>query len=202
MSKLTKVVNTIHESAGCIDELKVQSKSIVSIANSMVDCIHDGGVIYVCGNGGSMADAQHFVAELVGRFAIKDREALPAIALGTNPASVTAIANDFGFPWVFARELRCLAKQEDLLLAISTSGTSPNVMHACKEAVGVGMYSAGLTGGGIVEEGKPGIWVYCDECIYVPSENTARIQEGHGLILHILAELVEQAMFTRSKDGQ
>ena len=141
------------------------------------------------GNGGSAADAQHIAAEFVGRFAF-DRPPLAALALSVNTSCVTAIGNDYGFDQVFSRQLEALARPGDVAIGISTSGNSPNVLHAISTAKRLGLHTIAWTGctGGILKKAV-------DHCICVPSTETPRIQECHILIGHIVAELVEQEFF-------
>jgi D-sedoheptulose 7-phosphate isomerase len=145
---------------------------------------HDGR-LFLAGNGGSAADAQHIAAELTGRF-LKDRRALAAIALHANSSSTTAIGNDFGYEQVFARELAALGRPGDVLLAISTSGNSPNILRAVEVARQRSMRVIGLTGasGGQLRD-------CCDLCICVPSAHTPRVQEMHITIGHTICELLE-----------
>jgi D-sedoheptulose 7-phosphate isomerase len=165
--------------------------SLAKICELLVNTLGQGNKILLFGNGGSAADAQHFAAELVGRFAF-DRPALPAIALSVNTSSITAIANDHGFNQVFSRQMEALARPGDVAIGISTSGTSSNVLSAFSTARKMKLHSVALTGktGGKLKG-------QVDHCVCVPSNETARIQECHGLIGHILAELVEQAIFNK-----
>jgi D-sedoheptulose 7-phosphate isomerase len=155
----------------------------------LVKALKAGNRIYFCGNGGSAADAQHLAAELSGRF-YKDRLALPAEALHTNTSYLTAVANDYGFDQVYARLIEGIGKPGDILVALSTSGLSPNIVTACKAAKESGLPVVGLTGknGGNI---KP----YCDLLIEIPSSDTPRIQECHIMIGHIICELVEEKYF-------
>lgn len=143
----------------------------------------------VFGNGGSAADAQHFVAELVGRF-VHNRPALPALCLTANPSTVTCIANDFGYDELFARQLDAYAEPGDVAVGISTSGKSETVLRALARARELGCVTIGLTGrdGG----GMPAL---CDVCVVVPSDATARIQETHIAILHLWCEAIEARLF-------
>jgi D-sedoheptulose 7-phosphate isomerase len=142
--------------------------------------------ILVCGNGGSAADAQHFATELTVRFE-KDRRGFPAIALTTDTSALTAISNDLGSKQVFSRQLEALGREGDVLLAISTSGNSPNVVQAVELAKNMGVHTVGLLGG---TGGALGNMVDCP--IKVPSSRTARIQEAHIFILHSFCEALEQ----------
>jgi D-sedoheptulose 7-phosphate isomerase len=147
-----------------------------------------GGVLLVCGNGGSAADAQHIAAELTGRF-FRDRKPLPALALHGNTSSLTAIGNDYGYDEVFAREVGAHGRAGDVLLAISTSGNSRNIVRAIEAARDKQMAVIGLTGenGGKMRD-------LCDLCLCVPSTSTPRIQECHILIGHTICELLEQIL--------
>jgi D-sedoheptulose 7-phosphate isomerase len=147
-----------------------------------------GGRLLVCGNGGSAADAQHIAAEFVGRY-LKDRVPYSAIALSTNTSALTAIGNDYGFDEVFARQVRAHGRAGDVLLAVSTSGTSPNVLAAVAAAREVGMSVialSGCDGGTLIDD--------CDVCLVVPVDSTPRIQEMHILLAHVLCGLVEDAL--------
>lgn len=148
-----------------------------------------GGKLLLFGNGGSAADAQHIAGELVNRF-LRKRRALPALALTTDGGVLTCVANDTGFENVFARQIEALGTKGDICLAISTSGSSPNVVAACEQAHAQGMKVIGLLGrdGGSVK-------ALCDLALVVDSDDTQRIQETHNLIGHILCELIEAVMF-------
>ena len=158
-------------------------------------CFQGGGQILLFGNGGSAADAQHIAAELVGRFA-QERAALPALALTTDSSALTAIGNDYGFEHVFARQVRALGRSGDVAVAISTSGRSPNVLAGVAAAHERGLSTIGLTGG---DGGRLAALVNVP--IVVPSPNTARIQECHIAIGHILCEIVENLLFAEGPDG-
>jgi len=143
----------------------------------------------LCGNGGSASDAQHIAAELSGRF-YKDRPPLYAEALHVNSSYITAVANDYGYEETFARMVEAAGRKGDILLGISTSGNSPNVIKAIKKAKDIGMLTVGFTG---IHGGKmKGI---CDIIIKVPSDDTPRIQEAHILIGHIICQLIEEELF-------
>lgn len=158
---------------------------IDSMANMIIDVYKAGGKVVIFGNGGSAADAQHIAGELVGTFMIK-RRAFPAIALNANTSVITALANDYGYEAVFSRQVEALVKREDVVIGISTSGESPNILMAIKMAKIIGAATIGLTGG---TGGKLASEV--DLSLVVPSEHTARIQEAHITIGHIVCELVE-----------
>ena len=158
---------------------------LCEISERTARALKDGRCVFFCGNGGSAADAQHLAAEFVGRFRL-DRSPLPSMALTTNTSLVTALANDYGYDQVFSRQIQAFAKAGDILFAISTSGMSPNVLIAAREAQQRGVYTVGLTGrsGGKLRE-------YADALLDVPSEDTPRIQEIHILGGHIYCDLVE-----------
>lgn len=151
--------------------------------------LEGGGKILVCGNGGSAADAQHFAAELSGRF-FRDRPALAALALTTDTSALTAIANDLGYDEVFARQVEALGRSGDVLIALSTSGNSQNVLRAVDRAREQGLTVIGLSGrvGGALLDRS-------DLCLRAPSDSVPRIQEVHELVLHGLAEALENALF-------
>jgi D-sedoheptulose 7-phosphate isomerase len=148
-----------------------------------------GGKLLVMGNGGSAADAQHFVAEIVGRFKM-ERRGLPAIALSTDTSILTAIGNDYGFDKIFRRQVEALAVPGDLVVGISTSGNSPNVQQALELARETGCSTVGLLGkdGGSIKN-------LCDLALIVPTNDTPRVQEGHITIIHIVCDLLEKTMF-------
>jgi D-sedoheptulose 7-phosphate isomerase len=145
-----------------------------------------GGHLFFCGNGGSAADAQHIAAELVGRF-LKERKPLAATALSCNTSTMTAVGNDYGYDFIFSRQLEGLAKSGDVLFAISTSGNSKNVVLAVMAAKSMGVKTIGITGskGGKLKE-------LCDLCINVPSDHTPRIQEMHIAVGHMICEIIDE----------
>jgi len=163
----------------------------VAIAEHTARALKNGGKLLLAGNGGSAADAQHIAAELVGRFLL-ERAPLPALALADNGASVTAIANDYTFADVFARQVAGLGVPGDVVLAISTSGSSPNVLAGVAEARARSMHTIGLTGadGGALASAV-------DVCIAVPADSTPRIQEAHTVVGHLLCEIVERELARR-----
>jgi D-sedoheptulose 7-phosphate isomerase len=160
--------------------------AISEACNMAADSIQSGHKILLFGNGGSAADAQHIATELSGRFR-RERRGLPAIALTTDSSALTAISNDYGFEQVFARQVEALAQPGDLCIGISTSGNSPNVLAAMQKAAEIGCQRLGMTGasGGKLKEQS-------DLCLCIPSGNTARIQEMHILIGHLICEAVER----------
>ncbi len=159
---------------------------IEGFANICRTALEAGCKVLLCGNGGSAADSQHLAAELVGRFQ-KERRGLPGIALTTDTSILTAVGNDYGFDTVFSRQVEALARTGDVVVGLSTSGNSPNVVKALEAAKAIGAFAVGLTGhgGGKLAE-------ISDICIRVPAEVTARIQEGHILIGHIVCQLIDE----------
>ncbi len=152
------------------------------------ETLASGGKILLCGNGGSAADAQHIAAELVGRYE-QPRRAFPAIALTTDTSAMTALSNDFGYEEVFARQVVALATAGDVLIAISTSGKSPNVVKAVEQARAIGCKTIGLSGC----SGEP-LSSHCDLNIVVPSDRTSRVQEAHITIGHLWCEMVDNSL--------
>lgn len=169
--------------------LETQAETIAQVGAAVVEALRQGKTLYLFGNGGSASDAQHIAAELVGRFT-KERRALPAVALTTNTSTLTALGNDYEYAIVFARQLEAFGKPGDIVIGISTSGNSPNVLRGLQAAQTLGMVTVGLTGetGGQTRS-------ITDHCICVPSRDTARIQESHIMIGHILCEIIEQELF-------
>src|SRR6266542_2670007 len=168
---------------------EAHAADIERAAELIARAVNEGGKVLVFGNGGSAADAQHITGELVNRF-LQDRRALPAIALTTDGGVLTCIANDTGFENVFARQVEALGAKGDICLAISTSGTSPNIVFACERARTRDIKVIGLLGrdGGTVA-------ALCNLALIVPSNDTQRVQETHNLVGHILCELVEEKLF-------
>jgi D-sedoheptulose 7-phosphate isomerase len=163
---------------------------VVEAAEIIQQSLRRGGKVLLFGNGGSAADAQHVAAELVGRFA-RERAPLPAIALTTDTSALTAIANDYGFEQVFARQVRALGRRGDVAIAISTSGNSPNVLRAAEAAHEQGMTIISLTGG----DGGA-LAAASDLSINIPSKDTARVQECHLTIEHVLCQAIEDFLFS------
>jgi D-sedoheptulose 7-phosphate isomerase len=190
MSELRKyIVSEIEESIAVKAELaRCACDKIVGTAALILERLEAGGKLIAFGNGGSAADAQHIAAEFVGRYRA-ERKALAAIALTTDSSSLTAIGNDFGFEEIFSRQLEAIGKPGDVVLAISTSGNSHNVLRAVATAKKLGMATIGLSGksGGKMRD-------CVDVCLCVPSDSTPRIQEAHVLIIHILVGIVENAL--------
>ncbi len=167
-------------------------RSIADATKMMVETYRNGGKVLFCGNGGSAGDAQHIAAELSGRF-YYDRAPLYAEALHTNSSYLTAVSNDYGYAEVYARMVRAAGKKGDVLVAISTSGNSENVIRAIEDAQKQAMKVIGMTG-----MGKGKMHSLCDVLLAVPSSDTPRIQEAHILMGHILCEQVELTLFPTS----
>ena len=187
-----KIENIIHNSI----ELKskvLKDKTLIStveeIVTTIVECYQNGGKVLFCGNGGSAADAQHLAAELSGRFYF-DRKPLAAEALHVNTSYLTAVANDYSYDMIYARLVEGMGKKGDVLVGLSTSGNSKNIIKAFEKANEMGISTVGLTGetGGLM---KP----LCSYLLNVPSTDTPRIQEVHILLGHIICELVEAKLF-------
>ncbi len=190
------VKNTIQQSIAVKTQFLNDESSIAKIeiiAQKMIESFKAGGKTMFAGNGGSAADAQHLAAELVNRFRI-DRLGLPALAFSTDTSVITSIGNDYGYDFLFSRQLAAFGKEGDVFVGISTSGNSENIVKALQYCKEKHIFSVGLTGG---NGGK--MAQLCDECIIVPSSETARIQEVHILVGHILCGLVEDAIFRNNK---
>ena len=161
---------------------------IIEIAEIVIDSLKKNGKLILFGNGGSASDSQHIAAELIGRFK-KDRNALAAIALTTNTSILTSLANDYGYDIIFAKQIEALGQKNDVVMAISTSGKAKNVIAGVKQAKKMGLKTIALTGGDGGEIAK-----LADITLLVPSNITARIQEAHITIGHIICELIEQTL--------
>ena len=196
-SRHNEIVRMLAESAQvkrAIAESKVSE--IEQIAGLIIGAYQAGGKVVLFGNGGSAADAQHIAGELVGKFMLK-RPALPAIALTTNTSILTALGNDLGYEVVFSRQVEALVTENDVVIGISTSGSSLNVIKAMKMAKMKGAKTIGLTGG---NGGK--LAEVADLVLIVPSDSTPRIQEAHITIGHIVCELVEKELFGAVDSGE
>ena len=184
IDELIEGSDVIRQTALCL------APAIVTVAQHMIDALRAGGKILICGNGGSAADAQHFAAELVGRFR-RERPSWSAIALTVDASILTSLGNDFGFEQIFARQVQALGRPADILFAISTSGRSKNVLAAVQVAASSGMKTIGMTG-----EGSSPLGELVDHHLPIPSANTAFIQQGHMAVIHVLCELVEESLTT------
>jgi len=182
---LKLIESSLEENRGAFNSVASMAEDIALCADRMTDILVSGGCVFICGNGGSAADSQHFAAELTNRFE-KNRKGYPAIALTTDTSALTAIGNDFGFEFVFSRQLEALAHAGDLLIAISTSGSSVNVLQAVEAARERDVFTVGLLGG---DGGELADKV--DLPLIVGVSRTARIQEAHIFILHVLCEIFE-----------
>jgi D-sedoheptulose 7-phosphate isomerase len=164
--------------------------AIAAAAGDLAARFAAGGTLLIFGNGGSAADAQHLAAEFTGRYLL-DRAPLPALALADNTAAVTAIANDYGFDQVFARQVRAFGSEGGAAIALSTSGTSENVLEGLRAARELGLLTIAVTG----EGGAERMCALCDHLLTIPAEQTPQIQEGTMLVLHTICELVEHSLF-------
>lgn len=173
--------------------LRSYVSQIKEMSDFMIEALRKNGKVMLFGNGGSAADAQHIAAELVGRFK-KDRTAMAAIALTTNTSVLTSLANDYGYEVVFAKQVEALGQKNDIAIGISTSGKAKNVALGIKQAKKMGIRTIALTGGDGGEIAK-----LADTSLAVPSAITARVQEAHITIGHIICELVEQALCQEQK---
>jgi D-sedoheptulose 7-phosphate isomerase len=169
-----------------------QIECIYNVADKIVETYRNKKKTIICGNGGSASDALHFAAEMVAGFE-KNRETLASIALSENTSTITAIGNDFGYDYSFSRQLEAFGQKGDVFIAISTSGNSPNVIKALESAKKSGIFTIGFTNldGGKMKD-------ICDLCYCAPSKITARAQECHILLIHIIAKLVEEKIFNQT----
>ena len=187
------IINLINESVRTFTNISKDQYQVVlieDITNTILNALKSNNKLLLCGNGGSAADAQHIAAELSGRFEI-DRKPLNAEALHVNSSFVTAVANDYGYEEVYSRMVEAIGKNGDILLALSTSGNSKNVIRAIEKANSLGLITIGFSGkdGGSMQN-------ICKYNLIIPSDNTARIQEAHILVGHIICKLIEQKMFS------
>jgi len=186
--KSSLLSQNIAEHAVTMQSLMLLSDAVLEASRVLAGGLQGGGKLMLCGNGGSASDAQHFAAEMMGRFQ-KTRHPYAAIALTGDTSVLTCIANDYAFDQVFARQVQGLGRPGDVLIALSTSGQSANVIQAAIQARQSGIFVLGLMGkgGGALKE-------HCDLALVVASNNTARIQEAHILLIHTLCELIEQEL--------
>lgn len=187
---ITEITSQLHAHRDIIELIERDLTPLIAeLSIALTNTFKSGGKLLVMGNGGSAADSQHFAAEIISRFRL-ERPGLPAIALSTDTSVLTAISNDYGFDLVFRRQVEALARPGDMVLGISTSGNSVNVKAALELAREKGCLTAALLGrgGGSIKE-------VCDLALVVPGDDTPRIQEGHIVIIHIICDLVEKAMF-------
>jgi D-sedoheptulose 7-phosphate isomerase len=194
MEQEANIVKQIEDSIKLKKYLQQEAKNLVAMADLLVDAFRKENKVLLFGNGGSAADAQHIACELAGKFYL-DRAPLPAIALTTNTSALTAIGNDYSYEEIFSRQLRALVKEGDIVIGISTSGKSPNVLRGIEEAKCLGATTIAFTGqGGRLKE-------LADYVLSVPSVDTPRIQEAHITAGHIICYLVEQALFGNRKSA-
>ena len=187
------IINLINESVRTFTNISKDQHQVVlieDITNTILNAFKSDNKLLLCGNGGSAADAQHIAAELSGRFEI-DRKPLNAEALHVNSSFVTAVANDYGYEEIYSRMVEAIGKNGDILLALSTSGNSKNIIRAIEKANSLGLITIGFSGndGGAMQN-------LCKYNLIIPSDNTARIQEAHILVGHIICKLIEQKMFS------
>jgi len=188
---IDKIRTQFHEHRQVFDLIEQQmAPAIVTFVEQLMRAFSRGGKLLVMGNGGSAADSQHFVAEMVGRFKM-ERKALPAVALTTDTSILTAIGNDYGYDLVFRRQIEALATAGDVVVGISTSGNSANILSALELARSRGCYTVGLLGkdGGSIKAA-------CDLPLVIPCDDTPRIQEGHITVIHIVCDMVEKGLFS------
>lgn len=188
---IDKIRTQFHEHRQVFDLIEQQmAPAIVTFVEQLMRAFSRGGKLLVMGNGGSAADSQHFVAEMVGRFKM-ERKALPAVALTTDTSILTAIGNDYGYDLVFRRQIEALAAAGDVVVGISTSGNSANILSALELARSRGCYTVGLLGkdGGSIKAA-------CDLPLVIPCDDTPRIQEGHITVIHIVCDMVEKGLFS------
>lgn len=190
------IARELHKTAEVINRLRSSPELnavIENIATRCIEAYRGGNKVLLAGNGGSAADAQHIAGELVGRFAF-DRPPLSAIALTVDTSVLTVVGNDYGYERIFERQIASHGRAGDVLIAISTSGCSPNILRALAEARRNGLVCVGFTG---LKGGEmPGL---CDACLRIPSDETAKIQEGHIVCAHIICGLIERALFAEHR---
>lgn len=185
LKQIDMIIEQFTDALGRLDE---GARGIIAdIANILIEAFEQGRSVYICGNGGSAADAQHIAAEMVGRFQRDGRKALPCVAMTTDTSIITAVGNDFGFEDVFARQVEALGKPGDVLWVLSTSGKSPNIVKAVNIAHERGMKIVAMTGG---DGGR--LSNLADVCFIAPADRTYLIQQIHQLAYHIICELVDK----------
>jgi len=185
MNNIELLRNALADHQTVMDSLQEMLPQISAVAERMRSCLTQGGKILLMGNGGSAADSQHIAAEIVGRYK-RERKGLPAIALTTDTSILTSVANDYGYEYIFARQVEALCGPLDVVIGLSTSGNSPNVVRGIETAKQIGVTTVGMTGG---SGGK--LTALCDFNLVMPSSDTPRIQEAHIFIGHVLCELAE-----------
>jgi len=185
MNNIELLRNALADHQVVMNSLQDMLPQISAVAERMRTCLTQGGKILLMGNGGSAADSQHIAAEIVGRYK-RERKGLPAIALTTDTSILTSVANDYGYEYIFSRQVEALCGPLDVVIGLSTSGNSPNVVRGMQTAKEIGATTVGMTGG---SGGK--LTALCDFNLVMPSSDTPRIQEAHIFIGHVLCELAE-----------
>ena len=185
MNNIELLRNALADHQTVMQGLQQMLPQISAVAEHMRDCLAQGGKILLMGNGGSAADSQHIAAEIVGRYK-RERKGLPAIALTTDTSILTSVGNDYGYEFIFSRQVEALCGPLDVVIGLSTSGNSPNVVRAIETAKQIGATTVGMTGG---SGGK--LTALCDFNLVMPSNDTPRIQEANIFIGHVLCELAE-----------
>jgi D-sedoheptulose 7-phosphate isomerase len=185
MNNIELLRNALTQHQAVMTALQDMLPQISAVAERLRDCLAQGGKILLMGNGGSAADSQHIAAEIVGRYK-RERKGLPAIALTTDTSILTSVGNDYGYDYIFSRQVEALCGPLDVVIGLSTSGNSPNVVRAIETAREIGATTIGMTGG---SGGK--LTALCDFNLVVPSSDTPRIQEAHIFMGHVLCELAE-----------
>lgn len=185
---MSVIIESLANHISTVKQVESLQSAILAVADRIIDSLQSGGKVLLMGNGGSAADSQHIAAEFVGRFK-KERKALPAVALSTDTSILTAIGNDYGGERIFSRQVEALGRSGDVVIGISTSGNSPNVLEAMKAAREIGCFTVGLLGndGGLIKEAA-------EIPLIIESRDTPRVQECHILIGHIICDLVERGM--------
>lgn len=181
-------LNSLNEHLDILKQLVNFENKLVDICKLLKNTVNKSGKILICGNGGSAADSQHFAAELIGRFEF-ERDPISAISLTTDSSIITSISNDYNYSEIFSRQIKGLANEGDCLICFSTSGNSSNVINALRQCKINNIKTIGLLGndGGVAKR-------LCDECLIIPSNNTARIQEAHIFIVHMICGILEQSL--------
>jgi len=188
MNKMQIIESHFNDHANLLNKMPLLFKDIDNISRILINCLKKKKTIFWCGNGGSASDSQHLAGELVGRF-VGDRKPLKSIALNADSAVMTCIVNDYGYEHLFSRQIEGLGSKGDVLIGISTSGNSINVLNALKSAKNIGINTIGLLGNGGGKAKK-----IVDNSIIIPSQRTARTQEMHILVGHILCDLIENGL--------
>jgi D-sedoheptulose 7-phosphate isomerase len=189
---MSSITESLQESMAVLASLEELEPALVRAVNMCATSLKGGGKLLICGNGGSAAEAMHLVGELVGRYK-NDRAPLAAISLGTDPALTTCVGNDYSYEEIFSRQVRGLGRRGDVLIAFTTSGRSPNVIHALKAAGEMGIESVAFLG----KDGGPAL-ALAKESLVVRHTDTARIQEGHQFLMHSFMDLLEVAVLEPS----